>query len=39
MKYIKRAIEEAVLQLDKTFKSIFITGTRQTGNYGKSEIM
>ena len=31
MKYIKRAIEDVVLQLDKTFKGILITGARQTG--------
>jgi len=31
MKYIKRAIEDVVLQLDKSFKGILITGARQTG--------
>ena len=31
MDYIKRAIEDVVLHSDKTFKSILITGARQTG--------
>ena len=31
MKYIKRAIEDVVIQLDKSFKGILITGARQTG--------
>ena len=31
MDYIKRAIEDIVLHSDKTFKSILITGARQTG--------
>ena len=31
MKYIKRAIEDLALQMDKTFKSILITGARQVG--------
>ena len=29
--YIKRAIEDIVLHSDRTFKSILITGARQTG--------
>ena len=31
MEYIKRAIEDIVLSTDRTFKSILITGARQTG--------
>lgn len=31
MEYIKRAIEDIVLGVDKTFKSVLITGARQTG--------
>ena len=31
MKYIKRAIEDVVIQLDKSFKGILITVARQTG--------
>ncbi|MBQ7370750.1 MAG: ATP-binding protein [Blautia sp.] len=31
MEYIKRAIEDIALHSDKTFKSILITGARQTG--------
>jgi len=31
MDYIKRAIEDIVLHSDKTFKSILVTGARQTG--------
>ena len=31
MDYIKRAIEDMVSHSDKTFKSILITGARQTG--------
>lgn len=31
MKYIKRAIEDIVLRSEKTFKSILVTGARQTG--------
>ena len=31
MEYIKRAIEDVVIQLDKTFKGVLITGARQTG--------
>ena len=31
MEYIKRAIEDIVLHSDKTFKSILVTGARQTG--------
>ena len=31
MKYIKRSIEDIVLQSEKTFKSILVTGARQTG--------
>ena len=31
MEYIKRAIEDIVLRADKTFKSVLITGARQTG--------
>ena len=31
MDYIKRAIEDIVLHSDRTFKSILITGARQTG--------
>ena len=31
MEYIKRTIEDIVLQSDKTFKSILVTGARQTG--------
>lgn len=31
MEYIKRAIEDIVLHTDKSFKSILITGARQTG--------
>ena len=29
--YIPRALENAVLEMDKTFKSVLITGARQTG--------
>ncbi len=31
MEYIKRAIEDVVLRLDKTFKCVLVTGARQTG--------
>ncbi|MBP3709674.1 MAG: ATP-binding protein [Treponema sp.] len=31
MEYIKRAIENVVLHSDKTFKSVLVTGARQTG--------
>lgn len=31
MEYIKRAIEDVVLKSEKTFKSILVTGARQTG--------
>ena len=31
MEYIQRAIEDIVLHSDKTFKSVLITGARQTG--------
>ena len=31
MEYIKRAIEDVVINTDKSFKSILITGARQTG--------
>ncbi|MCO7121092.1 ATP-binding protein [Ihubacter massiliensis] len=31
MKYVKRSIEDIVLQSEKTFKSILVTGARQTG--------
>ena len=31
MKYIKRAIEDIVLRSEKTFKSVLVTGARQTG--------
>ena len=31
MDYIKRAIEDIVLHSDRTFKSILVTGARQTG--------
>ena len=31
MEYIRRAIEDAVLQSDRTFKAVLITGARQTG--------
>ena len=36
MQYIKRAIEETVLHSNKTFKSILVTGARQTG---KTELL
>lgn len=29
--YIKRAMEDAILQADRTFKAVLITGARQTG--------
>ncbi len=31
MEYIKRALEDVVLQADKTFKCVLIAGARQTG--------
>ena len=31
MEYIKRAIEDIALNSDKSFKSVLITGARQTG--------
>lgn len=31
MKYIKRSIEESVLQSEQTFKCVLLTGARQTG--------
>ena len=31
MKYIRRSIEDVVLKSDETFKSILVTGARQTG--------
>ena len=31
MEYIRRSIEDIVLKSEKTFKSILVTGTRQTG--------
>ena len=31
MRHIKRAIEDVVLHLDKTFKCVLVTGARQTG--------
>ena len=31
MKYIRRSIEDVVLKSAKTFKSILVTGARQTG--------
>ena len=31
MKYIKRAIEEIIDKSSKTFKSVLVTGSRQTG--------
>ena len=31
MEYIKRALEDVVLQADKTFKCVLVTGARQTG--------
>ena len=31
MEYIRRSIEDIVLKSEKTFKSILVTGARQTG--------
>ena len=31
MEYIKRSIEDIILKSEKTFKSILVTGARQTG--------